>query len=106
MGDLSTAGQELLSELLADAPEALRSVVYRRGTDDTSVHAIPDKLKFGESDGESIKVTDSAWLVFAHQIDVEPRTDDWLIEGDKSHFVISAQADDPAGILWRLITRA
>ena len=107
MSDLATLGPEVLAEIKAEAPEALRTIIYRHaGGDIPDISAVPDKLKFGEADGEVVKITDTVWLVFAHEIPgVKPHADDWILEGGNEHFVIQASADDPAGILWRVITK-
>lgn len=106
MSELTGLGPEMLAEILAEMPEATRTVTYRQGsTDIGGVTAIPSKLKFGEADGESVKVTDSVWLIFSHQVpSIEPNADDWLIHGANEHFVLRSSGD-PAGITWRLITR-
>lgn len=108
MSELATVGPELLSELLSDAPEALRLVTHRRGASDTTgIYAIPGEMKFGEADGEAVKVTDSVWLIFSHQLPTKPHADDWIIDADGvKHFVLRAKAEDPANILWRVITRS
>lgn len=106
MSELTGLGPELLAEVLADAPEATRTVTYQQGgTFIEGVTAIPDTLKFNEADGEAVKVTDSAWLIFGHQLTIAPHADDWIIQGTFKHYVIRAEAGDPAGITWRLITR-
>lgn len=106
MSELTGLGAVLLSELLSDAPEVLRTITYRQGVTDTAnIQAIPDSLKFGEADGQFIKVTDTVWLIFVHQLSVIPQPDDYVIHDGISHYVVSAQAEDPARVLWRVITR-
>ena len=107
MSDLATLGPEVLAEIKAEAPEALRTITYRHtGGDAVDISAVPDKLKFGEADGEVVKITDAVWLVFAHEMPgVVPHADDWIFEGDNEHLVVRASADDPAAILCRVITK-
>ena len=106
MSELSTIGAELLGEIKADAPEALRTISYKQGaTTASNISAIPDSLKFGEADGESVKVTDAVWLIFSHELGISPHAGDWITEDTIEHYVVRATADDPAGVLWRVITQ-
>ena len=106
MGELSTIGPEALAEILTDAPEAVRTISYQQGdTIKTGIHAIPDKLKYRETDNESIKATDTAWLIFSHELQLTPNSDDFLTFSGAEHWVVYASAEDPAGVLWRVVTR-